>query len=419
MGPIYSLDDFLDMIRRRAGLILLVIAAGSLASVMFALSRQHKYRAYEVIQVAQPNISDTLAKSTVEGSAARRLQLIQQRLMARDSVQEVIDEHGLYADLPGLKPSEKVALLRAAVKIKSVAGARQGFADDGSVSVVSVSAEMASPEQAREIAHEFAQRTIALSRESRIAQARTTLNFLATQEKRLTAEIAALEAEIAAYRKSNELALPGSIESRRSEITALNQALLDIGRQKITVQRAAAQIDESRRKATADRLRSDYAEQVATLDAQSKLLMNRKAELEKSIATAPEIERQIGEYDRKMTHLREQLDAVSTHRSEAEIGFKLESDRLSERMMVIEPAVAPDRPATGSRKKIALLGGVASVIVALALAFLLELRNPVIRTAAQMERELGIRPVVSIPVMDTRRRRGWLGFGRKNRGRAA
>lgn len=410
MGPIYSLDDFLDMVRRRIWVILFVTIAGSLLSVFLALGIQHQYRAYEVIQVVQPQISDDLAKSTVEGSAARRLQQIEQRLMARESVLDVIAEYGLYSDLPGLKPSEKVALLRKAVKIRGVAGARQGFGEDGSVSVVTVSAEMPTPEQAKLVAHEFAQRTIRLSHDNRIAQARETLDFLTAQEANLTAKIAALESEVADFRHQNDLALPGSMQFRQSEIATLNEELLNISREKIRIQRASELVDGTQRKATAERLRADYAEQIATLDAQARLLLDRKAELEKSIQTSPDVERQLGAYDRRLEQLRGQLDVVTARRSEAEVGFRLESERQSERMTVIEQAELPDQPITGSRRKIAMLGGAASFVVALALAFLMELRNPVIRTAAQMERELGFRPVVSVPVMDARpakrRRRG-------------
>jgi uncharacterized protein involved in exopolysaccharide biosynthesis len=399
MGPIYSLDDFLDMLRRRAWLILTVIMAGCLLSVVVALKQPRIYRATEVLQVTRPEISDELARSTVEGSAARRLQLIQQRLMARDSVLEIIVKYGLYADLTGLTPSERVAMLRRAVRIEGVAAAREGASDDGSVSVLSISAEMPTPRQAQQVAHEFAQRTIELSRENRIRDARETLDFLLARERSLAAEIAVLEAQISAFRNRNDMTLPGSVDFRRSEIASLNDELLTLARERIRLERAADQIDGSQRQATADRLRADIAEQLATLEAQRQLLLNRKLELEQSIETSPEIERQLGAFERQLTLLRSQMDQVSTRRSEAEVGFRLESERHGQRLTVLEPAEEPLYSVSRSRKMIAVLGGGLSVAVALVLAWLMELRNPVIRTAEQMERELGFRPVVSIPMM--------------------
>lgn len=403
------------MVRRRALLIMLVIAAGCAVSVWYALSLQHLYRSTEVIQVAQPRISDDLAKSTVEGSAARRLQLIEQRLMARDSVLEMIVRYGLYADMPGLSSGERVAMLRRAVHIEGIAAAREGVTDDGSMSVLTVSADMPTPLQAQKVAHEIAQRTVELSRENRIEQARETLEFLTVREQALADEIAALEAEVADYHRQHDLALPGSTDFRRAEIATLNDGLLAIARERIAIQRAADQIDDTQRRATADRLRADFAEQLATLDAQRQLLQDRKTELERSIETSPDVERQLGAYDRKLAQLRGQLDQITERRSEAEVGFRLETDRQSERLTVIEPAVVPEFPITGSRKKIAVLGGGMSVLIALLLAFAMELRKPAIRSAAQMERELGILPVVTIPVMKTGRRRSSL-FRRRSHG---
>jgi len=89
------------------------------------------------------------------------------------------------------------------------------------------------------------------------------------------------------------------------------------------------------------------------------------------------------------------------------VGLSLETAARGERLTTIEEAPLPDYPYTMSRKKRAVMGGMVSGIMALVIAFLLELRRPVVRTARQMERETGLRPVVSIPDMGApKRRRG-------------
>jgi capsular polysaccharide biosynthesis protein len=67
--------------------------------------------------------------------------------------------------------------------------------------------------------------------------------------------------------------------------------------------------------------------------------------------------------------------------------------------MVLESAALPEYPFTRSRKSLVILGAVASLIGGVITAFLIDLRHPVIRSAAQMEHVLGLRPVVSIPQM--------------------
>ena len=89
---------------------------------------------------------------------------------------------------------------------------------------------------------------------------------------------------------------------------------------------------------------------------------------------------------------------ISARRADAEMGNRLEANSQAERLIVIEPAVLPENPVAPSRKKIAALGTMVALMAALALAFGLELRRPVIRTAAQMQRELGLMPAVVIPL---------------------
>jgi len=402
MGPVHSLADFLDMVRRRAGLILLVAILGSVAAVFVAGMQSHLFRAIEVIQVVQPKVAGDLARSTVEGSAARRLQSVEQRVMARDSVLEVIAKYGLYTDDPSMTDNERVDALRTSVAIDSKAAAGNGNGRDGAVSVLTVRAEMPTALLAQQIAHEFAQRTIALSAETRLQQARETLAFFTAREEALRARVARLEDDMAAFRKEYDLALPGTLDFRRDEIATINQELLSIARERIRIERAAEQARQKERKATAERMLADLNEEMATLDAQKQLLEDRRDELQSSIATSPQIERQLGAFERELEQVRAELDVAAAHRTEAEVGYRLETQGQGEQLTVIEPAAVPDYPFTRSRTKLAIAGAIASVIGALAVAFLLELMNPVMRTAAHMERDLGIKPVVSVPRMSTK-----------------
>ncbi|WP_425045853.1 GumC family protein [Primorskyibacter sp. S87] len=405
MGPISSLGDLFDMVRRRFVLIFLVTAIGSGLSVLFAMEQPRVYWAAEVLQVVQPKIADDLAKTTVEGSSARRLQLIEQQLMARSSLQEMIEQFGIYADQPGLKPDTKVAMLRSAVQITGLAAAREGFSDDGTISVLTISAEMPTAELAQQVAHEFAQRTIEISNETRIGNARETLDFFLAREQILSDEIAKLEDEVVRFRDENEISLPGSIEFRREEIATINEGLLTIARERIEFEREMERSERTDRPATVARKRADFIEQIATLDAQRDLLLERKRELEASIETTPYIERRLNAYERQLDQLRDEFELISARRAEAEVGYRLESQNQAERLTVIEEATVPEFPISRSRKMIAAAGGVASLLVGIVLAFLLDLRKPVIRTAAQMERQTGLKPVVSIPTLNTRRRR--------------
>ena len=405
MGPIYSFEDFVDMLRRRAGLIAMVLLLGVLASLWYAASQPHMYQSAEVIQIGQPKIADDLASSTVEGSSARRLQLIEQRLMTRGTVLEIAEKFGLFSDMPNLKDSELVGLMRESIRIESVAAARDGTSDDGTISVLTFVATMPTAEQAQQVARELSRRTIELSVNSRIELARETLTFFNEQEVALTADLNALEDQIASFRTANNLTSPGDAGFRRAELIPINGALLDIAREQIEIRRAVDHAIATERPATAQRMLVGFQEQLDTLEAQRGLLVERKKELEGSLVVSPEMERQLDAFARHQQQLQTSLNTITARRTEAEVGFRLETTHQAERLTVIEPAALPEFPITIGRKRLAIMGTLASMMAALMLAFVQELRHPVLRSAAQMQRETGLTPEVSIPVLDTRRKK--------------
>jgi len=362
MGSIYSLDDFIDMVLRHKRTIFLICLLGCIVSLLWAQSQPHLYRSSEVIQIEQPKIAGELAPTTVEGSAARRLQLIEQQVMARTGV----------------------------------AAVREGFADDGAISVLTFTATMETAEQAQAVAREIADRTRALTAAQRQSQTSETLEFFTNKEAELIAQIAALDEEIKQFRTENNLSIEGSSDLRQTELLSLNDSILDIDREIVAAELARDRIDRNARASTIRRLERELADEIDTLNRQRALLVERLDRLKASLETSPEIDAELARFERRMVQLQGNLDVASTRRSEAEVGFSLEQAARGERLTTIEAAPLPDYPITTSRKKRAAMGGIASGILALIVAFLLDFFKPVMRTAKQMERETGLTPVVSI-----------------------
>ena len=122
--------------------------------------------------------------------------------------------------------------------------------------------------------------------------------------------------------------------------------------------------------------------------------------LEQQAAQAPEVERQLSAYARQLQQLQSQYDLISARKAEADTALRLEEENHAEHFSLLERAIAPAYATGGGGRKIALAGAVSSVILGIALAFLMDLLNPVLRSARQMERELDIRPVITLPVLN-------------------
>ncbi|WP_111733154.1 DUF874 domain-containing protein [Roseovarius amoyensis] len=392
------IDEFRDMLRRRLGLILRVVLLGCVASFLFALSQTHQYTSMAVLQVQGAKVAGALAPPTVIGVDARELQTVEQRIMAHDAILTVAGRLGLLDDLGGLAESEKVALLRSSVRVSGVAAARGGETEDGALSLVRVSATWGNRESAQALAAAIAERTIAMLGDKRLDRAEETLTFFSLRERKLKEQLAELEETIAEFRETNDMPEAGPPAAQDREIEALRAEILSVEREMVVLER---QIDRIGDTAGLTRLeqqqRADLLERLAGLTEQRDYLVRNLQEVSTASARTPEMQVQLTRYMREMEALRLELQDVSESRKAAEIGFQLEAEGQSERLSVLEPASWPDYPSTPSRTKTALLGAFASLLAAIGLAYLLDVMNPVVRSAAVMERELGFGPVVTIP----------------------
>lgn len=141
--------------------------------------------------------------------------------------------------------------------------------------------------------------------------------------------------------------------------------------------------------------------QLEVLNDQKVALERRRVALENSIAQTPETETQLNALVRRKKELEDQYGVIIRKRADAETGEKLEVNQQAERFEVIENALASDRPVSPNRPKILAMGSGFAIALAVGLALFLELMNPAIRSAAQMERKLELTPVATIPYIRT------------------
>lgn len=401
MSPLDLIDEFIDLLRRRWRIIVRITLLFALAAVVFALKTPRVFETFEVIQIERPAVS---ADGAGEAASARQLQQIQQRLFTRDSVLEVADKFDLFADLPELSATERYSRMRAAVSVETVAAARQGFADDGTISVLMVSAKWSDAVVARDLAHEFASRTLALSSDDRLRRAQETLDFFRLQEEALIEEISAVEDRREAYRNENLLAIAGSIEATQDEIGKINTAVFEIDQQILELETERDQLGVANLTSEVAKMRAGLrveaiATEVDALQLKREALVAKRVELEDTLAKVPEVERALSDFDRSLAQLQQELNVVSANRREAETTYALEARDQGGRLTVIEPATVPEFQTSRSRRMTVMLGLAAGLALGIGLAFLLDFLHPVIRSAGQMSRRVGLTPVVSIPAV--------------------
>lgn len=400
MRGLQSLDEFVSMLRRRFWVMALVFLIGCGASVWYALQQPRVYEAAAAVQIRGAVVEELSGATAADDSrVAQQLELIERRIMARDNIVSLVERYGLFQEPPDLDTMQKVGRMRGAIRLEELRGNRPEWMPGGNQpSGLIIWVQLEDPETAAIVANDLMGSVISQSREGLVERARTTRAFFEEEERRLAEEIAALEDRIADFKRRNAEAMPDNVPALRDQLSALRETELEIERQIIAQQ------------ATSERQRMEVLErQQERLENQQKLVASRIDEIEASLASAPDVERQFSALSRELLQLQERFTAVTRSRADAELQQMLEDQQKTETFEVLETAIPPTTPVSTSRRNIALAGGAASLVAAGLVALLLEMMNPAIRSPAQLERRLGIRPVVSIPTVrtswDIRRRR--------------
>jgi uncharacterized protein involved in exopolysaccharide biosynthesis len=401
MGPIQTLEDVIDMVRRRFAVIVAVTVVGVAATLWHAINIPRTYEAVAVIQITLPRVTGDLARGGEFTPVSQRIQQIEQRLLLRESMLEIIRQHGLFADAPAMTDSDRIVALRQSITLQPISAA--AVSRDGlDVSGLIVVARLGDPLVAAAVANELAGRITRLGTEGQQARFDETLAFLRDEERRVSAEVTALEREITAYKDANLESLPESLSALRQEMAVIDTTLRDLERERIELASEREELAEVRNLRAVQQRRLEQidaglrliADQVASLD-------TRKAQITDAIRRSPSVEMVLSTYERRRQQLTEEYGAVARRLAEAETARRLAENESIERFALVEQAVPPDYAMQSGRRRVAILGAAVSAMIGFAAAVALELRNPVLRTAGQMQRMLDIRPVVTIPYIPT------------------
>lgn len=371
----------------RIVVMLMLFIVGIIATIIYTIQQPQVYRATAVIQIESPQISEAVAGS-LGTSAAHRLQLIEQRMMARDNLADVIERHQLFTSDPTMSMIDKVDALRESINTQQIAGEAAGI---GAVSVPSglvISVELEDPVKASDLANDLVETVIEKNDSRRSNQARETLEFFAGQEDELLTSIERLEGNIAEFKQVNAEVLPETVTSLIGQEADFQSAILEIDQQIITLRS-----DNSRQRAEfVDR-------QVAVLDEQKMLLTERLMGVRGLLQRAPSVERQLAQMNRELALYQGQYEVVTENRAEAELSMSLEDRKQSERFEILERAIPAEYPISTSRRMIFLIGAVLSLVGSAAAIFFYGNLSPIVRNARDLKEELDLTPVVTIPTI--------------------
>lgn len=129
------------------------------------------------------------------------------------------------------------------------------------------------------------------------------------------------------------------------------------------------------------------------------------AELNDAIARTPLNAIQLQRLERDYENLQLQFENARIALAQASIGERMEVGGRGQRINVLEPPVVASEPTSPNRLVLAAGGAATGLMMALGLFVLLELLNRKVRRPEELQGALGITPFVTVPLIESPRRR--------------
>jgi len=219
-----TLDDYIAILRRRAWIIVvpaIVFAIGAYTISLFLASR---YTSQTVVLVEEPAVPESLVKPVIGGDTNQRLATMQEQILSRTRLQQIIEKFNLYTDETRRKSMEDlVAQLRKSITVspvRAMAETRASGLPGFTVSVVASEAYTAQ-QICTEITSFFMQQNV-LIRERR---AEDTTQFITKQLAESKRKLDEQDSRLAAFQRRYMGELPDQMQTNFSLLTGLSSQL--------------------------------------------------------------------------------------------------------------------------------------------------------------------------------------------------
>lgn len=150
---------------------------------------------------------------------------------------------------------------------------------------------------------------------------------------------------------------------------------------------------------------SEIEARVSMLQEQRQETEVRLEDLNRTLARTPSNTVTLEELTRTYNNIEAQYNEAVDRLARASTGERIESLSQGQRISIIEPPAAPNRPTKPNRVLIAGGGTVFGVLAGLGLIVLIEVLNRTARRPEDIMKRLGVRPLASIPYMRSRSER--------------
>jgi uncharacterized protein involved in exopolysaccharide biosynthesis len=217
-----TIGDYLDALKRRRKPALVIALSLLVLGTIAIFVWPNAYTSTAVILIEDPDIPPGLVPTTVTTFAAKQIQYINQRVMTRSNLVEIIEKFDLFPEERKYLPTLLlVGDVEKDMSIDIIDVQQQGAGGQTVTSTIAfrLGFESADPQIARQVANELVSLYLAENVRARTEQTAETSDFMQAEVDRLDAEVKGLEAQISDIKRDNKGSLP--------ELNAFNMQLLN------------------------------------------------------------------------------------------------------------------------------------------------------------------------------------------------
>ena len=204
-------------------------------SALVALLLPAVYESKSTILIESQQIPPEFVKSTVTGYADQRIQSLNQQILSRTRLLEIIKQFNLYADQRQKRTQEEIIeAMRDNIDIGLIGAEQKRSSGGGGVTIAfTVAYRGMNPEVVQKVAGTLASLYLQENIKTREKQAKTTTKFLETELKEIQEQLSSIGQKITAFKAKNEDLLPELQQLNRSQAERLEK---DIDQLKVQIQ---------------------------------------------------------------------------------------------------------------------------------------------------------------------------------------
>ncbi|MEO5494565.1 MAG: Wzz/FepE/Etk N-terminal domain-containing protein [Sphingomonas sp.] len=440
-----------SIIWQRRWFLIVPVVVAAIAAVAAAMLLPRVYESAATLLVQSPSLpTDVIGTASDTDLINRRIESLRQQIVTRPKLLALIETNDLYTAERGRKPlSQIIDTMRGEIALTSIDAELNSSKPEDRTIAFKLAFRYSDPVKAQAITQSLMEQIVELNSTADVANANQAVQFLTEQGNNLKREIAGLEEQIAKLNmqyggvlaRSNTpisgnsvgydmqiadlMRTNQSLSLQRSDVGTSDQRDPMVANAEASLAGARAQYSEDHPDVRLAKSRLEEAKRLAAqnvkklpvvdnIDAQIKFNNEQIAKLRaakaqeqgqvsatiNSQSRAPAVQQITTQLQQKLDGLYKQYDAVSQRLMTAQAGSRAANEQLGERLVVVDPPVVPDKPASPNRLLIIGGGLAAGLGLGLLLGLLVEMFLQPVRTPGRVAQITGSPTLALVPVIE-------------------